>query len=155
MPNANENEAFNPFFRSVGFLLSMAGRAINKKFENAIQETGLKARHLGVLNYLKHLGPLPQNSIAQKLSIDKSTLVPIIDELERQGLVERKRNLKDRRAYDLTITKSGEKKLIQALSIIPDLENAWFASLNDEERSFLHQILTRLLFGPNGILSEQ
>jgi hypothetical protein len=58
----NNNNISNPFSQSIGFLLSLAGRAVKEKLESAIKETGLKTKHLGILNYLKNSGPLPQNA---------------------------------------------------------------------------------------------
>lgn len=95
---------------STGYLLSRAGRIIHEKFEKAIEPMGIRARHFGLLINLRNYGPLSQSEAAKKMSIDKSTIVSIVDDLEKWHLVERKRNRKDRRLYDLTLTEEGIKK---------------------------------------------
>ncbi|NEY20764.1 MarR family transcriptional regulator [Bacillus ginsengihumi] len=137
---------------STGYLLSRAGRIIHEKFEKAIEPMGIRARHFGLLINLRSYGFLSQSEAAQKMSIDKSTIVAIVDDLEKWHLVERKRNAKDRRLYDLTLTEEGIKKLHDVINFVEESE--WLKALNKEENEQLNKLLSRLLFGPNGLLSN-
>jgi DNA-binding MarR family transcriptional regulator len=136
--------------RNSGYLLSTAGRIVRERFERALQPTGLRARHLGVLVTLATLGPLSQGDVAQQGGVDKSTMVAVIDDLEGWGLVERRRSRVDRRAYKLTLTAAGRAKSAEAGTVIAAFGEAQFAPLNVEEQRQLQVLLARLLFGPGG-----
>lgn len=137
---------------STGYLLSRAGRIIHEKFEKAIEPMGIRARHFGLLINLRNYGPLSQSEAAKKMSIDKSTIVSIVDDLEKWHLVERKRNRKDRRLYDLTLTEEGIKKINDVVNSVEESE--WLKPLNKEEKEQLNKLLSRLLFASDGLLSN-
>ncbi|WEG12356.1 MarR family transcriptional regulator [Pullulanibacillus sp. KACC 23026] len=139
---------------STGYLLSRAGRIIHEKFERAIEPMGLRARHFGLLICLRNYGPLSQSEAAKKMSIDKSTIVAIVDDLEKWDLVERKRNIKDRRLYDLTLTKDGIEKLHNVIHGVEGLAKEWMKPLSQKEIEKLYELLSRLLFGTDGLLAE-
>lgn len=137
---------------TTGFLLSRAGRVVRERFQRALAPTGLHARHLGVLLVLREGGPLPQGEAARRQGLDKSTLVAIVDELEGMGLVERRRNPADRRAYALTLTAAGRERLAATIPMIEGTSD-WLAPLDAAEQAHLHALLRRLLYGEGGWLA--
>ena len=159
-PNASltrgEGDPISPemLIKSTGYLISTIGRLLRERFEQTIRPTGLRARHIGVLASLKAHGPLAQGAVAQQQAMDKSTMVAVVDDLEAAGFVERRRNPFDRRIYDLTLTEAGAHKLAAAAAAVAEVQPQWFAALNEEEQGHLHALLTRLLYGPNGLLPE-
>ena len=55
------------------------------------------------------LGPMSQQALGEYIGKDRTTIVAIVDELEQEGLVERRRNPADRRAYALQVTPRGPR----------------------------------------------
>lgn len=51
-------------------------------------------------SHLAKTGPAPQRTLVDRLQLDKSSMVYVIDELERQNLVYRRRDTQDRRFID-------------------------------------------------------
>ncbi|ACZ42817.1 transcriptional regulator, MarR family [Thermobaculum terrenum ATCC BAA-798] len=137
---------------SAGFLLSTAGRLARERFERAIAPLGLRARHFGVLLALATHGPAPQGEVADEAWMDKSTMVAVVDDLERWGLVERRRSAQDRRMYELVINERGREKLAEALEVVARSEDEWLGPLSPEERELLRGLLARLLYAPGGLL---
>lgn len=137
---------------STGFLLSTAGRIARERFERAIAPLGLRARHFGVLLALATYGSAPQGEVAGEAWMDKSTMVAVVDDLERWGLVERRRNAQDRRMYELVITERGREKLSEALEVITRSEDEWLGPLSAKERELLRVLLVRLLYFPGGLM---
>lgn len=74
----------------------------------------LTISQFGVLEALMHLGPLSQRDLAKKLLRSTGNLVTVIDNLERQGAVERRRRTTDRRVVDIHLTEAG-RETIEAL----------------------------------------
>jgi DNA-binding MarR family transcriptional regulator len=54
-----------------------------------------------------------QNQLAKALGMDKSAVVLVLDDLERRGLVRRKRSTRDRRRHDLSLTAEGEAIMME------------------------------------------
>jgi MarR family 2-MHQ and catechol resistance regulon transcriptional repressor len=110
----------------------------------SLRESGLTESRFGALEALHHLGPMLQKELASKLLCSPGNLTTVIDNLERDGLVERRRSPKDRRAVMVHLTPDG-RKLIEELfprhaAAIVD----WFSVLSAEEQLHLSEALRRL-----------
>jgi MarR family transcriptional regulator, 2-MHQ and catechol-resistance regulon repressor len=75
---------------------------------------GLTPSQFGVLETLYHLGPLRQGEISNKLLLSNGNMTLVIDNLEKQGLAKRERELVDRRSITIYLTEAG-KELIGRL----------------------------------------
>ena len=87
--------------------LLRARNSIFKKIRPSMVVNNLTTTQFAVLEVLLHLGPLSQKTIGDKLLISSGNVVKVIDNLERDGLVLREPNNKDRRAYQIVLTKKG------------------------------------------------
>ena len=72
-------------------------------------------------------------------------MVAVVDKLENDGLVVRRRNPLDRRAYALEITDKGRRVLGQADELVSKVEHDFLAPLSAVERRALVDLLQRLL----------
>ena len=133
--------------RRTGFLLSKAGQLAHEEFGRAIELLGLKPRHYGVLAVLADEGPHAQRDLGEKLRVDRSTMVALVDGLEEMGLVERRRDREDRRRYELTLTEAGGRALSEAEAVVEGVQEAVLGPLDDAGRRALHDLLTALLGG--------
>jgi MarR family 2-MHQ and catechol resistance regulon transcriptional repressor len=68
-----------------------------------------------VLETLYHLGPLTQGEVSQKILKSVSNITTVIDNLERDGLVRRERDVKDRRVIHVHLTEAGSRKIEEVL----------------------------------------
>jgi MarR family 2-MHQ and catechol resistance regulon transcriptional repressor len=64
-----------------------------------------------VLEALYHLGPMPAGAVGQKILKSGGNMTLVIDNLERDGLVRRERDSKDRRVIHVHLTEAGKGKL--------------------------------------------
>ena len=131
--------------RNTGFLMSKVSQLAREGFERALEPMGLKARHYGVLTALAGEGSHAQGDLGEKLAIDRTTMVGLVDELEALGLVERRRDPEDRRRYDLALTDAGERKISEAEVLAARIQDAVLAPLGDDERRLLHEMLASIL----------
>jgi MarR family 2-MHQ and catechol resistance regulon transcriptional repressor len=74
---------------------------------------GLTVSQFGVLESLLHLGPLHQREIGTKLLKSGGNVTMVIDNLEKRGLVERRRDRKDRRFVTVHLTTAGRKTIAE------------------------------------------
>ena len=133
--------------RRTAFLLAKAGQMSREAFDRAVGPMGLKSRHYGALAVLNAEGPHAQRELGERLQIDRSTMVSVVDELEGMGLVERRRDPEDRRRYELTLTEAGRGVLSEADSLVEGVQEAVLAPLDEAQRRELHGLLMALLRG--------
>ena len=83
---------------SFGFLLGGTARAWRLKLDERLKPMGLsQARWRTLLHLSRTTQPLTQSQIAQNLGIEEPTLVILLHRLEKEGWIERRSSLHDRR----------------------------------------------------------
>ena len=103
--------AFGPLAGWVGFNLRMAQEAAFQAFSRRSQEIGESPGRFATLMLIARNPGISQTELSHAAGRDKSSLTPVIEDLVRRGLVERRRMDTDRRAYRLNVTKDGKKTL--------------------------------------------
>src|SRR5262245_14024337 len=93
------------------FLLKRLGFAAREQSMAAYEETGLYPFHSVILLVLDEGSRETQGSIADALGDDRGQLVGLLDELEEQGLVERRLDPDDRRRPVVSLTPDGTRML--------------------------------------------
>jgi DNA-binding MarR family transcriptional regulator len=125
-------------------LLAHLGRVAKRRFTDALEPTGLNGPQAFALMQLRNLGPISQQELAETLDLDPSKLVALLNELESDGLAERRRDPVDRRRHIVEISVTGRKRLTEAERAIAEFESRFFAGLSDDERQQLQGLLGRL-----------
>jgi DNA-binding MarR family transcriptional regulator len=129
---------------SVSFLLKRLGYAAKERTMSAYAETGLHPYHYAVLLVLDEGSRETQGSIADALGYDRGQLVGLLDELEEQQLVERKRDPNDRRRHLVSLTAEGKKTLRRLRTLAARLDDDFLEPLTEAERATLHSLLLKL-----------
>jgi DNA-binding MarR family transcriptional regulator len=114
------------------------------------------ARHLGVLMALDAAAaPVSQRWVAESLGLNRTVMGRLVDELERDGLVERARSTSDRRAYALKTTAAGLEAVARAAPELDRSDAQLTVHLSPAERARLNELLRVLLASdPNRRLPE-
>jgi len=130
--------------RSTPFLLKRLGMAAKERSLDAFESTGLSPQHYAVLSLLEEGTRETQATIADALGYDRSQLVGLLDELEEQKLIERRRDPGDRRRHLVSLTPVGKTTLGQLRAIAKQVEKEFLAPLDPEQRRTLHLLLLEL-----------
>ncbi len=75
----------------------------------------LSVGQFGTLEALYHLGPLCQRDIGKKLLKTGGNVTTVVDNLEKRGLVERRRMPEDRRYYSVALTAAGQELIARIM----------------------------------------
>jgi DNA-binding MarR family transcriptional regulator len=94
--------------------------------------SGLSPRHGATLMRLARCGATSQPALIEALSVDASALVAILNDLERDGLAERRRDPADRRRHIVEITPTGAQAVGAVENAITEVEGDAFADLDDK-----------------------
>jgi DNA-binding MarR family transcriptional regulator len=135
----------SPLLDRVGYLLAKTHVTVRERGNAVLEPLRLDVMQFGALSVLKRLGPLSQQSLAEFIGCDRTTMVAIVDRLEASRYVERERNPDDRRAYALRITRAGSGALVRGGRLVAQVEDEFLAPLSREERDSLRDMLRRLL----------
>jgi MarR family transcriptional regulator for hemolysin len=125
------------------WLLSRANQLQKAEFDTALMATGLTPRKHQVL--ATALGAEhTQTQLAGIVGLDKTTMMVTLDELERDGLAERRALPSDRRARVVAVTAEGRKVLRKADKAFADANERVLSRLPDHERAVFLQALALL-----------
>ena len=124
--------------------LIRATGSLTSKINSTLVQSGLSERQFYVLDVLFHLGPLPQKKISKKISCSDGNTTMVIDNLEKEELVLRKRGTEDRRIYFVHITKKGEKKLKSVLPNLVENLTKSLSMLNKNEQEELQRLTKKI-----------
>lgn len=136
-----------------GALLVIAARTGQELARRRLEPLGLTVQLCGVLIRLAE-GALSQHELGEQLGIDRTTVVELIDELERKGFVERRRNPADRRSYLLTLTARGRAFQKRAARAFDAAAADVFAPLKPTELATISDMLRRMILHADRQLKE-
>ncbi|HTC20699.1 MAG TPA: MarR family transcriptional regulator [bacterium] len=127
------------------FLLKKATLKAQEFSEENLAPLGLTGRHLGVMLVIEEKGSISQQEIGKCIQMDRTTMVQVIDELEKMNLVERKESPTDRRAYAVYLTAKGKAILPKADQLGWAAEKRFLAHLDAKEQKELARLLKKLV----------
>ncbi|MEV4630045.1 MarR family winged helix-turn-helix transcriptional regulator [Micromonospora sp. NPDC049523] len=128
----------------IGLLLARHGGISNARMRDALEATGLSTRQGITLMHLAENGPIGQQALVEALGVDPSALVAILNDLERDNLVERRRDPADRRRHIVVLTDAGGSVLTRVDAAMDAVERELFVHLDADEVATLHRLLSRI-----------
>ena len=131
--------ALNTFIKLTRSVNSLMSRLSQR---GALGELTLS--QFGVMEALYHLGPMCQNELATKILKSSGNMTLVIDNLEKNHLVTRLRNLDDRRMITIHLTEDGEQLIQQVLPAQVAAITAEMSALTPEEQQNLGDLCRKL-----------
>lgn len=125
-------------------LIARVARLVRSRLEAALGPSGLRQRQLVALSYLRDRGPARQQALAQSLCMDASSLVCLLNDLEDEDLIARKRDRADRRRGILELTDRGRAVLAEVDAALREIDAEILFDLDEAERTELRSLLGRL-----------
>ena len=126
-----------------GQLFFRLWRASHARTAAALESIGLTPALFAILNYLQANEGAIQQQIGSAMGIDPSTMVALIDELERAGLAKRRPHERDRRAREVLLTPKGRRTLKRARELATQVEGDVLQGLSAAERDQLIALLRK------------
>ena len=101
------------------FRLYTASRLITQAYTPMLTELGITYPQYLVLMVLWEKDSQPVNDIAHRLMLETNTVTPLLQRMEKQGLIIRKKGELDKRQQIVSLTKKGCEMEEQAFKLIP------------------------------------
>jgi DNA-binding MarR family transcriptional regulator len=122
-------------------LLHKLGMEVLLRAEDPLAALGLSGRQYTTLAVLDSDEPASQLELAGLCGLMPAQVVPVIDELESRGLVERRRSDADRRRSVVRPTEAGRELLARADALARSIEDVLFGQLDPAARAELGETL--------------
>ena len=129
---------------SIGYALRRAQLASTGEFLEVMKEVDLRPTQFSVLILIDENPGVRQTEVCAALGLQKANFVPLLNELERRGLAERRPGIPDRRASALHLTEHGSAVLRRALQVHSEWEEQVAARLGPKGREQLLALLREL-----------
>ncbi|MFT6991031.1 MAG: DNA-binding MarR family transcriptional regulator [Paraglaciecola sp.] len=118
---------------NLGFLLADSTRLLRRAFQNQMQDSGLTLAQARALIYVSRNEGVRQVELAEMLEIQPITLARLLDQLTQQGLVERRADPSDRRAYLIYLTDAATPHLNSIKQVGSKIKQFALQGMNDEQ----------------------
>jgi len=128
---------------STGYLLVKFGGAAGGYFDRSLQSLGIRPRHVRVLEKIR-TDTLSQQDLCRLTGMDRTTMVAVVDDLERLGYARRVPSPTDRRKRVVTPTESGLVALSESETLLRKAEAALLSPLSATEQKQLNDLVSRL-----------
>ncbi len=126
----------------LGYALRRAQIRVFQDFAAEMKEFGLTPGQLGALLLIEANKGLSQSELGHALGIDRSSVVPLIDRLQRRGWVRRAPRATDRRAHALELAPGGVSLIQRFLPHLEAHEARIATGLSPAERERLFALLS-------------
>src|SRR5919204_2400374 len=126
----------------------LIGRHLQKARDRALHELGTDTPTLEVLATLRRAGApyrLRTSEIEAATSVTAGAISQRLDRLEARGLIQRARDLRDKRVIHVSLTKNGRDLIDAVVAGLMEREDALLTPFNERERKTLERLLTRWL----------
>ncbi|RQW62759.1 MarR family winged helix-turn-helix transcriptional regulator [Vibrio viridaestus] len=135
---------FNTPRARFGLSFSLIARQWRRVMQTNLASIGLTDTAWVPLVHLSECKGITLKELALRVGVDSSSLVRIIDSLERDGLVERKRDEEDGRVKQIYLTQSGEQQVNSIRTELCRFEETMLPDFSDAELEVMLTMFERL-----------
>ena len=129
---------------SLGFLISDVSRLMRKRFDERARSVGATRAQWKALVTIDRNEGINQGALADLLEVEPITLCRMIDRLEESGMVERRRDPADRRAWQIFLTQAAQPVIAKLHGLADDLFEGALDGLAAPDRDALTASLNRI-----------
>lgn len=130
--------------RCIFFFTSKVSKKMMDKMNERLSLNGATRVQWYVMYYLLRDGKMIQSDIGEKLDIKDSTVVRLIDRMQKEEFVQRVKDEKDRRVTYVTLTEKGRKRIEELLPIGEEMRKVFSEDISQEEFEIFYKVLTKI-----------
>jgi DNA-binding MarR family transcriptional regulator len=127
-----------------GFLLGYLGEKSRRRFIAILEPHGFHPREFGLMTVMAKRPGITQHELAALARIDPSSMVALLDDLEKRGVAERRVDPEDRRRRAVHLTEEGERRMQLLQREARRAAKEFLEPLSADEREQLNALLRKL-----------
>jgi MarR family 2-MHQ and catechol resistance regulon transcriptional repressor len=128
----------------IRLVFGRAAKAIEKVDRESIADAGLNFSDFSIMEALLHKGPMPINTIGEKVLLTSGSMTAAANRLEEKGFITRIQDPSDGRCFYLHLTKRGRRLITNVFDKHSQNLEKIAAVLNPQERSELVRMLKKI-----------
>ncbi|MCP4131029.1 MAG: MarR family transcriptional regulator [bacterium] len=130
----------------LGYLINKTALKMKNNLNNRLKENGfnITADQFAILNIINNNNGLTQSEIANIIEKDKTGITRILDSMEKNDFIKRKKHETDRRAYCIFITDHGKKTREEADIFIQNMTSVLIKNFGQKKHDELIRLLSVL-----------
>jgi DNA-binding MarR family transcriptional regulator len=129
---------------SIGYLLNDAARLYRREFNARARDVGFTALQWRLLHFLRRYPGIRQGPAAELIEVEPITLSRMVDRLQDSGLVERRADPADRRAWQLHLTEKAVELMAANHPISEQVNSAALLGISADEQVLLTKLVKRI-----------
>jgi DNA-binding MarR family transcriptional regulator len=129
---------------SMGYLVHWAGRLLRRLADRKLKAIGFSSGHLPVINALAQGEPMSQRALAETAAIEQPTMAATLARMERDGIVQRRPDPRDRRVALFSLTAETRAKIGALRQAVEEVNREALDSLPDDQRAAFRQHLIEM-----------
>ena len=129
---------------TIGVLVTDAARLLRRRFDARARRIGVSRAQWQVLIALARAQGINQAALAERLEVETITVGRMVDRLADAGLVERRADPADRRAWQLFLTPRAVTMLADLAPVAAELRAEMLDGFDPAEQAMLHALLVKL-----------
>jgi DNA-binding MarR family transcriptional regulator len=129
---------------NLGFLTNDISRLFRKRFDVASRQLGVTGAQWRALLVIARAPGISQGGLAEYLDVEPITTCRMVDRLEQAGMVERRPNPEDRRAWQLYLTASAAPTIDKLRLVGAEVIDQAKSGLSDTEWEQLIKLLVQV-----------
>ena len=132
-------------FRSSGYMSNWTARLLARAIDTRLRPIGMSSGYMPVMFALAHGASLSQRALTEFAAIEQPTMAATLTRMERDGLVERRRDPADGRAWLYTLSDAGTAKSVKVREAGLEVNEAALAGMTPDERETFLATLARVV----------
>lgn len=141
---ATDTASLGALDQLLGYHLRRASAVFAADFARALEGTGMRQVLFGVLSLVQANPGINQGTVGRILGIQRANMVAPINTLVEMGLIDRRTDPRDRRAFLLELTEKGVATFDDSLRRIREHEKGLVGDLTSDEREMMIDLLGRI-----------
>jgi DNA-binding MarR family transcriptional regulator len=128
-----------------GYCFTKSALRLRKCLSDEMAKVGLQLPQMGLMIILAKSGPMNQISLGDQMTIDKATMVKVLDAMEKTGIVRRKPDPGDRRVKLVELTPKGRALMPKMAHMREQIEAQFLSPLTKAEAAELRRLISKLI----------
>ena len=129
----------------IAFITNKYNKEITELFNQRLQEHNITRVQWIALFYIGNNEGITQRDLAQILDSNESSIVRLIDRMEKENIVKREKDPTDRRVTKLFLTEEGMKKRDEILPIGEKFSKDCIKGISDEDLETFKEVLNKMV----------
>ena len=130
----------------IAFITNKSAKKLADEFNRRLQEHGTTRVQWIALFYIGKAGEISQKELSDYMDIKESSMVRLIDRMEKEELVERRKDSEDRRITKIILTDRGKFLKEELMPIGQEFQNDVVKGISKENLEAFKEVLQRMTY---------